>query len=406
MSALREAEGGSGAHSASEVTGDDLIARARALVPVLRERAVEDARNSRIRKETIEDIRQAGLWKIFVPKRWGGFEMGPKVAVEVLMTLAKGDMSVAWVSAIYQHLAGHLPLFPEEAQAEVWADNPDARLVSPYAPMGRATAVPGGFRLTGRWGYSSGSPDSHWAIIGGLIIAEGNKPQYRLFLIPHGDYRIGDNWNVLGLEATSSHDLVIDDVFVPEHRTLHDHGLDDRYQPGLTRNTNWIWKIPHYQLGFRNLSTTQIGALEAMIEDFIALNTGRINSIGQKVKLDPDAQLMLAKAISGVDEMRAILMRTFTKLEDYARAGELPSVQERMLWRYQSGEVAYRCAELADGLFRASGGNSIRHEYRFEMIYRNILAARAHLGNNAPELGRRLGSFMMEGELSPFDTQL
>ena len=135
--------------------------------------------------------------------------------------LAHGCGSTAWVSA---NLANHdfmLALWPREAQDEVWeADTARANRLGAHVPAGAATKVPGGYRLTGRWKFSSGIDACTWTMLGGIASADGELPDYRVFLLPASDYRIIDTWHAAGLRGTGSNDVEVKDVFVPEHRAL------------------------------------------------------------------------------------------------------------------------------------------------------------------------------------------
>lgn len=386
-----EAKAEGGDHTAPST--DELLGRARALVPILKDRAAEDAANRCVRRETIEEMGDARLHLALVPKRWGGFELSPRVGLEISRILAMGDLSVSWLHGIYCNHAYHLAYFPDGAQEEVWADGPGARIVSPYAPEGTATPVPGGYKLRGRWRYSSGCIYSDWAMIGGLILREGLPPEYRVFLIPRSDYQVLDTWHVTGLEATASNDLLVEEVFVPEHRTLQNHPVEDFDVAARAGNPGHIYRIPFYQIAYRSLSTGQLGVLEAMIDAFVDLNKSRINMSGGEVKGDPDAQFAVAAAKSGLDEMLAVLDRNVAKLEADARARRDTSLEERLRFRFQSSHVAQRVFELATLLYQSAGTRSIIRAMPFELPYRNILAARAHFANTYTDAARKFGSF-------------
>lgn len=405
MSTVQVRRGSVEPDTSTETTAETLFARARALIPELQARSVEDAANRQIRQETIDDIDAAGLWRCCQPKRWGGYGLMPSDSLEILRILGYADLSVAWISGIYAGHNLHLGHFDEQAQADVWGENPHARIVSPYAPDGRATPVPGGFRLTGHWRYSSGSIHSNWAMIGGLVMSENGPPEYRVFLLPRSDYEVVDTWDVVGLEATGSNDLKVDDVFVPAYRTLQNRPAEDFSELERVGNNTPAHRIPYYQVAFRYLSTGQIGALEAMADIFAENTRMRYNQAGQRVAQDPDAMSALVRAKAGISEMRTVLKHSFDVMEGHARNDSVASVEDRMLFRFQSATCAQNCAELADKLFLAAGGNALLRSRKFERIYRDILAARAHFGNNAQMWGRKMAGVLMGAPVEPTDFQ-
>ncbi|MHC0054707.1 acyl-CoA dehydrogenase family protein [Actibacterium sp. D379-3] len=393
--------------TASIPTPEDMYARAEAMVPMLRERAREDAANCNVRRETVEAYDEAGFQLMMMPKRWGGYEMSPRVGLEVGRILARGDLSVAWIHGIYSTHSYHLAMFSNEAQEEVWGTSPLARIVSPYAPEGQAEPVPGGgYKLSGHWHYSSGSAHSDWAMIGAFIMHEDLPPEYRVVLIPRSDYTINEVWDVTGLEATGSNELIVEDVFVPEYRTLPCDALDDLGRAERNGNPGWTYKVPYFQIGFRSLSTAPLGALEALCEAAMDLNKMRLSSIGGSAKKDPDAQLAIAAAVSGADEIRAVMSRNLDVMERLAQEGGVPTVEERLRYRYQSSYAAQRVFELATKVFQTVGSRSILAEYPFDMIYRNIIAARAHFANNDAEFGRAYGAVLLGAKLPPMDIRL
>ena len=212
----------------------ELLARAEALVPVLRERAGHTEELRQLPEETIEDLHRTGLFRILQPKRVGGSELPFRSIVELVSVIGKGDGSTAWVLA---NLAAHhwmLGMFPKQAQDEVWGQSPDNLIGSALIfPRGRARRVDGGYRVSGRWPFSSGVDPSSWNLIGAITQdEETGVAQPRIFLLPASDYTIIDTWHVIGLTGTGSKDVAVDDVFVPglpQHRGGADHR---RPQPG------------------------------------------------------------------------------------------------------------------------------------------------------------------------------
>src|SRR3954471_16727099 len=178
----------------------ELLARAEGLVPVLRERAPQGEELRRLPDETIADLHQSGLFRILQPKRVGGSELPFRSIVELVSVIGRGCGSTAWVLA---NLAAHhwlLGMWPRQAQDEIWGESPDNLIGSALIfPRGRARRVPGGFRLTGRWPFSSGVDPAAWNMIGAILQdEEAGTTEPRIFLLPAKDYSIIDTWQVIG----------------------------------------------------------------------------------------------------------------------------------------------------------------------------------------------------------------
>ena len=198
-----------------------LLAHAEALVPVLRERAGHTEELRQLPEETIEDLHRTGLFRILQPRRVGGSELPFRSIVELVSVIGKGDGSTAWVLA---NLAAHhwmLGMWPKQAQDEVWGQSPDNLIGSALIfPRGRARSVEGGYRVAGRWPFSSGVDPAAWNLVGAILHDEERGiAQPRIFLLPASDYTIIDTWHVIGLAGTGSKDIAVDDVFVPEYRS-------------------------------------------------------------------------------------------------------------------------------------------------------------------------------------------
>ena len=151
-------------------THEELVARARAMVPVLKERARKCVAERDVPAETIAEMQEAGFFRILQPKRWGGYEMNPNVFYDVQKTLAEGCMSTGWMYGVVGCHPYELALFHNEAQEEVWGEDTSTLASSSYQPVGKVTVVDGGFRLSGRWGFSTGSVHCKWVVLGALVL--------------------------------------------------------------------------------------------------------------------------------------------------------------------------------------------------------------------------------------------
>src|SRR6516164_5236169 len=201
----------------SDGVGSAVVAGVRDLLPVLRERAQETEDARVVPTESVKALEETGFFRLLQPAAHDGLEADPVTFLSAVRLIASACGSTGWVASVLGVHAWQLALFPPLAQDEVWAGDPAARMSSSYAPTGRAEAVDGGHRLTGRWSFSSGSGHATWVLLGAIV--PGESPDFRTFLLPASDYVIDDVWDTVGLRGTGSNDIVVDGVFVPEHRS-------------------------------------------------------------------------------------------------------------------------------------------------------------------------------------------
>jgi 3-hydroxy-9,10-secoandrosta-1,3,5(10)-triene-9,17-dione monooxygenase len=381
-------------------TAVELIDRATALIPILAQQAVIDEQQRRLSDETISRLKEVGVPRVMQPKRWGGYEMEPGVFAEIQMALGQGDLSTAWIAGVYAGHGYHVALFDERAQREVWSENEEALIASPYAPNGKAVPVAGGFKFSGRWQFSSGCTHSNWILLGGVSSEDPNDA--RVFLLPRKDYEIIDTWTVMGLEATGSHDIRVEDAFVPKYRT---HKFRDGFlgrNPGNDVNAGPLYKVPHMQIFFRHLTSGSIGALQAMLDSFVAHSRQRVGRLGGQPTANHEAQMACARTASAIAEMRSTTQRNFATLMDYAQNNKRPSLRERFLFRFQSAEANDRCVSCAKQLFNLAGGSALYDAMPLQRIYRNMIAARQHAGNQLGFSGAAFGAYMLGLEIQDF----
>jgi len=377
---------------------DELIAAARAMIPTLAARAQRQADNRRLLPETVAEMKAAGLFRVLQPRRWGGYEMDPRVFAEIQIALAEGDMSAAWVYGVVGVHAFQIALFDDRAAQDVWGEDDSVLIASTYMPTGRATPVEGGYRFSGKWKFSSGVEHCQWIFLGGLTVkdeATGKGGDYCTFLLPRADFEIVDTWDVLGLKGTGSQDIVVRDVFIPDYRV---HKTSDAYggtSPGNAVNTGHLYRYPFVQVFFRAVTNSCIGGLQAMLNEFRAYGAARITTVGSSTANDPDAQLAAAETASAIDEMKYILHRNYADIDAHAKRGEAPSEEVRLLYRYQSSVVAERCLELAAKMFKCCGGSGLYNSLSFGRIYSDLIAARQHVSNQSQISGRGYGAVLL-----------
>jgi 3-hydroxy-9,10-secoandrosta-1,3,5(10)-triene-9,17-dione monooxygenase len=360
------------------------------MISGLRDRAPETEDNRGLLGDTISEFKRAGLARVLQPKRWGGHELSPQVQAEIAMALGEGDMCAGWVFILYSSHAFHLGFFDDRAQQDVWGANEDALIASSYSPSGNAEPVQGGYRVGGRWKYSSGSNDSDWVILGAL--ASDRPMDGMCFLMPRSDYDVVDTWHTFGLKGTGSNDIVVNDMFVPTHRAYSfAEGFAGKH-PGT--NDGALYKIPFLQIFYRGISTAGIGALQQLYDAFIAYAPPKMGPFGTSMIADPDAQYAAGIAFNTLHEIKTLLRSDVSRLYDCAAAGEVPPMDERFALRYRAGHVAERCVEAARLMLEASGGSALYETHPFGRIYRNLTAARNHIGVQHRSFARSLGSHL------------
>jgi 3-hydroxy-9,10-secoandrosta-1,3,5(10)-triene-9,17-dione monooxygenase len=374
----------------------ELMQAARAMAPALRERSGQCKALRRVPDETIADFQQAGFFKVLQPEQWGGYAMDPQVFYALGLEVAKHCMSSAWVLGVVAVHNWQLAVFDDQAAQDVWAEDPSVLISSSYAPVGKVKVVDGGFRLSGRWSFSSGSEHCKWAFLGAVVPtpeAPFNMMNYRTFLVPISDYEIVDNWDVVGLQGTGSHDIVVDDAFVPEHRT---HKSIDGFNcdnPGNAVNDAPLYRMPFMQVFVRAVCTASLGALEGALESYIEV--AKVRAIGpNKMMNDPFARALAAEVKTGIEEMKLTLFKNFDAMMECNRQGIPIPIEDRVRYRYDSGVVADRCLAMSSKMLKAIGSGGIRNGNRLLAIHLDILASQAHVANHVNPFANNLGGIL------------
>lgn len=375
----------------------EMIQRARQMIPALKERAAQADRDQKIPDETIADMQEAGFFRVMQPKKFGGFEMDPRALFEIQMTLAEGCMSTAWIYGVMGVHPWQLARYDVQAQEDVWGEDITTLVGSTYMPVAKVTPVEGGYNISGRWGFSSGSEHCKWSLLGGIIPpdANGEGAEHGTFLVPRSDYRIERNWDVLGLRGTGSHDIVVENAFVPAHRLQRTNNTSMEATPGRLINTSPIFGIPFAQVFSRAVSSSCLGALQGAITEFRDNAARHIGKHGAKTAEDPLAQEVVADAELTLDMLKLVLERNFQNLVGLAEQGEFPDVETRLQYRYQSAYVTNVCAEKVNQLLRCMAASGLYSSNHVARVFRDIHQARGHISNNVAAYSRAHGVVLL-----------
>ena len=376
------------------VTRESLVEKALALGPVLIARAQAADAARKLPVETVEDFQEAGFFRMLQPARVGGLEMDPQAFFDVQIAIARACPSSAWVLGVVAVHNWQLALFEPQAQEDVWGEDPSTLISSSYMPVGEVTRVEGGFKLSGRWGFSSGSDHCQWAFLGAFVPPEpgSKKPDMRTFLVPRSDYRLEDTWHVSGLKATGSNDVVVEGAFVPEH---HTHKFGDGFMcksPGQALNTGPLYRIPFGQIFVRSVSTPALGMAQGALDTYQEVMRARVSRAdGGKGIEDPAGQRIAAVAESTIDHEKLVLHRNFDAMMAAARAEAPLSIEDRVKWRYESSMAVVKCVEVVRELFSASGSRSIFLDSPMQRYFQDVHACRAHYANNPEKPSQNYG---------------
>lgn len=354
---------------------------ARELVPALEARASETEELRQLPEATLADFHARGLFRIFQPLSVGGSELDYSAFIDIPAILARGCPSSAWTLS---NLASHhwmLAMFPEAAQDRIWSEDPDALTASSFIfPAGRALRVPGGYRLSGRWAFSSGVDASAWNMLTGQVEESGDPPDHRVFLVHCSDYEVLDTWRASGLKGTGSNDVVADDVFVPSEMSVSAGELKGGPTPGSARHPNALYQLPVFALFPLILSGVALGIAEAAVDTYTQGIKERASRYSGARLADLQAtQMRIGNAAARARTAREVMLAVCRQAMDDARAGRVPDFVTKMRYRRDVAFATNLCVEAVDMVCAGSGASALYLDDPLSRHFRDAHAAGAHI---------------------------
>jgi 3-hydroxy-9,10-secoandrosta-1,3,5(10)-triene-9,17-dione monooxygenase len=363
-------------------SGEELIQRARALAPKLRERALRAERDRNIPRESVEEYIDAGLIRTIMPKRWGGYEHDHEVAFNIAIELGRSTCgSSAWCLNYLSDHAGILAHFPDEAQHDVWSRNGDACIATSAAPTGKAEAASGGYRLDGQWSWASGIRHSQWIMIGGLVHRAGeHHPDMRLFLVPTSDLKVLDTWYCAGLRGTGSNTVELAGVFVPQHRSVSFSTLRDAVSPGSKINTAPIYRTPFIAVHTYALLGPALGLARGGYAEFVEWTRQRyLTYTALNVAQHVPVQIRVAEIAAQIDAAELLARRCFAiAREGYTQV----TLEQRLLLRRDFTYAMRMLRSAMDDLIKISGSSGLRDDNCAQRCWRDMHAISSHVVMN------------------------
>lgn len=366
------------------MTADDVLAAVRNLVPGIAARAADTDRLGRVSDEVVRDLVCAGVFRMLQPRRYGGLETEPARFYEAVRTISEACGSTGWIASVVGVHPWHLALFDDRAQHDVWGRDDSTLVSSAYAPVGRLAPVDGGYRLSGTWMFSSGCRFAAWALLGAVIVgSEGRPVDFVTALVPRSDYTIRDAWNVVGMRGTSSDEIVVDDVFVPDHRVKSNYETSQLRGPGRKVNTGPLYRLPFAALFTTTVTVPIVGVVAGCYEEYLSTMRERVRLSlgGGRFVDDPFAQVAVGRAASDIDAASLQLDHNIRELWRLAQAGKEIPLQLRLRTRRDQVRATERVVDAIDLLFKTAGGTSLFLGGVIERAWRDAHAGSVHVAN-------------------------
>jgi 3-hydroxy-9,10-secoandrosta-1,3,5(10)-triene-9,17-dione monooxygenase len=344
----------------------------------------------------MQELQEAGVFRLLQPARWGGYEADPTTFLGVIRSIASACGSTGWVSSVVSVHNWQLALFPDQAQQDIWGEDPNTRASSSYAPTGKALKVDGGYELDGRWSFSSGCDHATWVLLGGIVTDADDKPvDFCTFLVPRSDYTIEDVWNTVGLRGTGSNDIVVSKAFVPAHRALSFNDTARCYGPGQERNTAALYRIPYGSIFPYAITTPIIGMATGAYEAHIEYMSSRVRASfkGVKAAQDPHSQVRVGDAAGEIDSAWLALEHNFRELMGYANRGEKIPMRVRARVRRDQVRGTASAIYAVDRLFENSGGRALAVGTPIQRFWRDAHSGRVHAINDVERALSWFGTF-------------
>jgi 3-hydroxy-9,10-secoandrosta-1,3,5(10)-triene-9,17-dione monooxygenase len=389
------------------VTDEELIARAHALKPLLARNAAEVDAGRRVVDENIAALEEAGLFRITVPRRLGGYEVPFATKLKVSAALGEACGSTSWVVTLINVCNWLVSLYPERAQQEVWGADANAKACGVLAPSATARKVDGGFEITGTWGYASGCLHSQWAILGlPLVDDAGETVGQGLALIPMSDLRIEDTWFVAGMRGTGSNTLHAEGVFVPHYRILDvPAAIDNQY--GTEHKDEALYRSSFIPALVLVLAGPQLGMARGVLDTVIEKAPKRViaYTVFEQQTASTTFQNAVSDAAMHVDTAVLHSERAAADIDAAAQRGEKMTYLARARVRADVGWAIRHARQAIDELISANGASSFADVSPIQRLWRDSATGGRHAvimpSVNQEVYGKALLGIPYEANITP-----
>lgn len=374
-------------------TPQELVERAGALAPLLAEHARPSEELRHPTDEVMAAVTEAGIFELMVPRRFGGLELDMDTFVDVVLALSAGDASLAWVISFLIEHNWMLCLFPESFQKQLFADRSHVLAPGMIAPTGRARPAEGGAVLSGRWSFATGVWHSSWVIAGAVLLDEKGRPDPRFYAVPREQVAVEDTWHVDGMCGTGSHDVVIDECFVPSERSVSILEMLEGRTPGAAVHPGPLYRTPMMPLLCTAASMPALGAARAAVKEYgERLPSRRRLGMGTPQSERPAAQMRLARLSIEVHQAELLLrdtVRELCALRDRARLADRARMQAQLAL------VVDQSKRIVAGVCEASGAGAHALSDPLQRARRDVEMMACHVAFDLESACENAGRLML-----------
>lgn len=358
---------------------EKLLTGIEAMVPALRQRAEGAEQAGRIPQETVDELTSLGAFRAVVPERWGGLEVPFPAVPKLFRLMARGCMSTGWTMGFLIYHNFQFAHFGEDAQRDVWGETAQTMAPGQVMPSGEARKVDGGYEVSGRWGYATGIQHGDYMLFSSPVKEEGKVIDMRRFFAPTSEFTVLDTWKVAAMRATGSHDVTVENLFVPEHHTMAVSDLREGLGLGLSANVGPLWRVP--LLTFMSLGCVgiMVGGAEALFEivgDGLRQKVGAYSGDKQAGLMTQKVRFArLAMELEGVVRVyEAAIAEVWQRVQD----GDTIAREDRARYRMVVAHTAHNCHRIANELAHAYGSRGNYVDSPVQRFLRDINAMATH----------------------------
>jgi 3-hydroxy-9,10-secoandrosta-1,3,5(10)-triene-9,17-dione monooxygenase len=383
---------------------DDARRVAERLAATVSERRMVGEELRRMPDDTIDDFVDSGLLRMNQAARWGGLELGSRAVVDLVSAVAEGDGASGWVFGL---LASHFWLgsvFDLQAQYDMWDDDPDALMSSSFAAEASDVAASdGGYRVSGRWPFSSGSDHCSWAMVGIMVPPKGGEgpPTPRWCLLPRTDYAVEDTWSTCALRGTGSNTVVIDDAFVPEYRTVDPVDVMEGRAPGSSANLSPIFRLSFSSALSGYLGSTAIGIAKRAARDFAGYSSKKVSKFTGLPELSDSMIIHVGTVAAHAEAAHGLMMYRAGLLDALIDEGVGPTLEQRLATNRDVTTAVRMCVDAVELAMRFSGGSGLFDKHTIQQAWRDVHGVAAHMGYNTDTVYGNWGRQVLDLPLPP-----